>query len=94
MGKTLVIAEKPSVGRDIGRVLKCGKKIDGALEGSQYIVTWGLGHLVTLADPEHYDKKIQRMENGRPSDASGEDGYRGHQADRKAVSGSETTDLP
>ena len=50
MGKTLVIAEKPSVGRDIGRVLKCGKKIDGALEGSQYIVTWGLGHLVTLAD--------------------------------------------
>ena len=59
MGKTLVIAEKPSVGRDISRVLKCGKKIDGALEGSQYIVTWGLGHLVTLADPEHYDKKYK-----------------------------------
>ena len=59
MGKTLVIAEKTSVGRDIGRVLKCGKKIDGALEGSQYIVTWGLGHLVTLADPEHYDKKYK-----------------------------------
>ena len=59
MGKTLVIAEKPSVGRDIGRVLKCGKKIDGALEGSQYIVTWGLGHLVTLADPEDYDKKYK-----------------------------------
>ena len=59
MGKTLVIAEKPSVGRDIGRVLKCGKKIDGALEGSQYIVTWGLGHLVTLANPEHYDKKYK-----------------------------------
>ena len=59
MGKTLVIAEKPSVGRDIGRVLKCGKKIDGALEGSQYIVTWGLGHLVALADPEHYDKKYK-----------------------------------
>lgn len=59
MGKTLVIAEKPSVGRDIGRVLKCGKKIDGALEGSQYIVTWGFGHLVTLADPEHYDKKYK-----------------------------------
>ena len=59
MGKTLVIAEKPSVGRDIGRVLKCGNKIDGALEGSQYIVTWGLGHLVTLSDPEHYDKKYK-----------------------------------
>ena len=65
MGKTLVIAEKPSVGRDIGRVLKCGKKIDGALEGSQYIVTWGLGHLVTLADPEHYDKKYKEWKMER-----------------------------
>ncbi len=59
MGKTLVIAEKPSVGRDIGRVLKCSKKLDGALEGDQYVVTWGLGHLVTLADPEHYNKKYK-----------------------------------
>lgn len=57
--KTLVIAEKPSVGRDIGRVLKCSKKLDGALEGGKYIVTWGLGHLVTLSDPEHYDKKYK-----------------------------------
>lgn len=57
--KSLVIAEKPSVGRDIARVLKCGKKINGAIEGSQYIVTWGLGHLVTLADPEDYDKKYK-----------------------------------
>ena len=59
MGKILVIAEKPSVGRDIARVLKCPKKLDGALEGNQYIVTWGLGHLVTLSDPEHYDKKYK-----------------------------------
>ena len=59
MGKTLVIAEKPSVGRDIARVLKCPKKLEGALEGGQYIVTWGLGHLVTLADPEHYSKKYK-----------------------------------
>ena len=57
--KTVVIAEKPSVGRDIGRVLKCSKKLDGALEGASYIVTWGLGHLVTLSDPEHYDKKYK-----------------------------------
>lgn len=56
MSKTLVLAEKPSVGRDIARVLKCTKKTDGALEGSNYIVTWALGHLVTLADPEKYDK--------------------------------------
>lgn len=59
MNKQLVIAEKPSVARDIARVLNCGKKIDGAFEGSQYIVTWALGHLVTLADPEHYDKKYK-----------------------------------
>lgn len=57
--KKLVIAEKPSVGRDIGRVLNCGKKIDGGLEGSNYIVTWALGHLVTLADPESYHEKYK-----------------------------------
>ena len=57
--KSLVIAEKPSVARDIARVLKCGKNISGAIEGNQYIVTWGLGHLVTLADPEDYDKKYK-----------------------------------
>lgn len=59
MSKTLVLTEKPSVGRDIARVLKCHKKINGALEGNQYIVTWALGHLVTLADPEAYDKKYK-----------------------------------
>lgn len=57
--KSLVIAEKPSVARDIARVLHCNKKTNGTIEGSQYIVTWGLGHLVTLADPEDYDKKYK-----------------------------------
>lgn len=57
--KTLVIAEKPSVGRDIARVLKCNKNLNGAIEGNKYIVTWGLGHLVTLSDPEQYDKKYK-----------------------------------
>ena len=52
--KSLVIAEKPSVARDIARVLKCQKKINGAIEGTDYVVTWGLGHLVTLADPEAF----------------------------------------
>ena len=60
--KALVIAEKPSVARDIARVLKCGKKINGAIEGERYIVTWGLGHLVTLADPEDYDKKYKGLD--------------------------------
>lgn len=57
--KSLVIAEKPSVGRDIARVLKCNKASNSAIEGSKYIVTWGFGHLVTLADPEDYDKKYK-----------------------------------
>ncbi len=59
MAKSIVIAEKPSVARDIARVLKCTKKGNGFLEGDKYIVTWALGHLVTLADPEAYDVKYK-----------------------------------
>ena len=55
--KSVVLAEKPSVARDIARVLNCGKKLNGALEGNQYVVTWAHGHLVTVADPEDYDNK-------------------------------------
>ena len=63
--KQLVLAEKPSVGRDIARVLKCKKPVNGGLEGDRYIVTWALGHLVELKDPEGYDKKykIWKMED-------------------------------
>jgi len=57
MSKTLVLAEKPSVGRDIARVLSCSQKGNGYFEGNKYIVTWALGHLVTLADPDAYDQK-------------------------------------
>lgn len=57
--KSLIIAEKPSVARDIARVLRCGKNQNGVIEGEKYIVTWGLGHLVTLADPEDYDPKYK-----------------------------------
>ena len=59
MAKSLVLAEKPSVARDIANVLKCHKKGNGFLEGDKYIVTWALGHLVTLADPESYDVKYK-----------------------------------
>jgi len=59
MNKILVLAEKPSVGRDIARVLKCSKKGNGYLEGDKYIVTWALGHLVTLADPEEYGQQYK-----------------------------------
>ena len=60
--KSLVIAEKPSVARDIARVLHCSQKGNGCLEGKEYVVTWALGHLVTLADPEEYDKKYMKWE--------------------------------
>lgn len=59
MKKSVVIAEKPSVARDIARVLNCNKKGEGYLEGDNYIITWALGHLVTLADPETYDTKYK-----------------------------------
>lgn len=57
--KALVLTEKPSVAREIARVLKCGSKNKGFMEGSQYVVTWALGHLVTLAEPDDYDKKYK-----------------------------------
>ena len=60
--KSLVIAEKPSVARDIARVIGAGQKGNGFLEGREYVVTWALGHLVTLADPEEYDKKYMKWE--------------------------------
>ncbi len=59
MNKILVLAEKPSVARDIARVLNCRKQGNGYLEGDKYIVTWALGHLVTLADPENYDERYK-----------------------------------
>jgi DNA topoisomerase-3 len=61
MSKTLVIAEKPSVGRDLARVLPgTFKKEEGWLEAEEYIVTWAVGHLVQLAEPDEYDAKYKR----------------------------------
>lgn len=62
MGKILVLAEKPSVGRELARVLGCKQKREGCIEGSNYIVTWALGHLVTLADPEYYGDKYKKWD--------------------------------
>ena len=59
MSKTLVLAEKPSVGREIARVLGCKSNRNGSIHGDKYIVTWALGHLVTLADPEHYGNEYK-----------------------------------
>lgn len=65
MAKTLVLTEKPSVAKDIARVLGCKRSGNGCIVGDKYIVTWALGHLVTLADPEAYDGKYKswRMED-------------------------------
>ncbi len=60
MGKVLVIAEKPSVARDIAKVLRASQKGDGCLLGEQYVVSWAIGHLVTLAEPEEYDEKYKK----------------------------------
>lgn len=57
MKKTFVLAEKPSVGKNLARILDCSKKGNGYYEGSRYVVSWALGHLVTLADPDAYDQK-------------------------------------
>ena len=54
MSRALVLAEKPSVAREIAHVLGCRQKGEGYLQGERYLVTWALGHLVTLAEPEDY----------------------------------------
>jgi DNA topoisomerase-3 len=61
MGKTLVIAEKPSVGRDVARVLPGPfKKSEGYLEGPEHVLTWAVGHLVQLAEPDEYDDRYKK----------------------------------
>jgi DNA topoisomerase III len=61
MSKTLVIAEKPSVGQDLARVLRGPfKKGEGVLEGPEHVITWAVGHLVQLAEPDEYDPKFKR----------------------------------
>src|SRR4051794_22249237 len=61
MGKTLVIAEKPSVGRDlVGALPGAFTKHDGYLESDDHVVTWAVGHLVQLAEPDEYDAKYKK----------------------------------
>lgn len=59
MSKILVLAEKPSVGRELAKVLKCNSNKGGYIEGNKYIVTWALGHLVGLQDPEAYGDQFK-----------------------------------
>lgn len=57
--KSIVLAEKPSVARELARVLGCNQSHKSYLEGTEYIVTWALGHLIELKMPEHYDTKYK-----------------------------------
>ena len=56
----LVLAEKPSVAQSIAKVLGAAKREDGYLEGNGYVVSWCVGHLVELAQPEAYDAKYSK----------------------------------
>lgn len=60
MGKILVVAEKPSVARDLAKVLGAAAKGEGCLIGEKYVVSWAIGHLVTLAEPEDYDAAYKK----------------------------------
>jgi len=61
VAKTLVIAEKPSVGRDLSRVLPGPwAKHEGYLEGPDHVLTWAVGHLVQLAEPDEYDPRYKK----------------------------------
>lgn len=60
--KKMIIAEKPSVARDIARVLKCSAKGEGYLYNDEYIISWAVGHLVTLCEPEEYDAKYRKWD--------------------------------
>lgn len=57
--KTMVLAEKPSVGKELARVLGCSRQAKGYIEGNDHVVTWAMGHLMELADPEAYDPKYR-----------------------------------
>lgn len=56
----LIIAEKPSVGRDIARVLGAKSRSEGAIAGNGYTITWAIGHLVELEEPEAYNPQLKR----------------------------------
>ncbi|MBQ6564956.1 MAG: DNA topoisomerase III [Clostridia bacterium] len=63
VGQVLVLAEKPSVGRDIARVLQCTQRGNGCMIGNGYTVTWAVGHLVTLMEPDEMDAKYKKWSN-------------------------------
>ena len=60
MGKTLILAEKPAAGQDIAKVVGATKKQNGYMEGEKYVVTWAVGHLIGLKQPQEHDEKYRK----------------------------------
>src|SRR5690554_3282671 len=60
MGKTIILAEKPSVAKELAKALSVFKRFDGYYEEGNYVVTWALGHLTELAEPAYYNPKYKR----------------------------------
>lgn len=60
MGKILIVAEKPAAGADIAKVVGAGEQHNGYMEGERYVVTWAIGHLVGLKQPQEHDEKYKR----------------------------------
>ena len=57
MRKILIVAEKPAAGADIAKVVGATEKHDGYMEGDRYVVTWAIGHLIALKQPQEHDEK-------------------------------------
>lgn len=60
MGKILIVAEKPAAGKDIAKVVGANEKHNGYLEGEVYVVTWAIGHLIGLKDPQEHDERYKK----------------------------------
>ena len=84
-GTVAVLAEKPSVARDIARVLRATKQGEGYLEGSGYVVTWAIGHLVALAQPPRNPPRVAAMATRATSDAPGPLAARHLRQDQRSV---------
>ena len=62
MGKVLIVAEKPAAGADIAKVVGAGEKHNGYMEGERYVVTWAVGHLIGLKQPQEHDEKYKKWD--------------------------------
>lgn len=65
MGKILIVAEKPAAGQDIAKVVGATEKHNGYMEGSRYVVTWAIGHLIGLMKPYEHDEKYRKWDMGQ-----------------------------